>query len=240
MSPRGRNLALLALPVSIAAAILLVWLAGDVLTLGELKRRQLELQALIGAEPVAFIAGFLLMFGLVAAVMPGAAVLKVAAGALFGLWGGMAVALGGTLLGAVIGFLASRYLMRHWVEQRFARHAAVINRGLEQDGIVYLLALRFNPLIPFFLINFAMGLTRMRATTFTIVSLIGLLPASFVYANAGTELARIEQPSDILSTRLIVSLVLLSVMPVAGRWLARRLAGAAQLPIRWSRHRAQP
>ena len=100
-----------------------------------------------------------------------------------------------------------------------------IRFGLERDGIVYLLALRFNPLIPFFAINFAMGLTRMRATTFTLVSLVGLLPASFVYANAGTELARIEQPSDILSVRLIVSLALLSVMPIAGRWLSRRLAG---------------
>ncbi|MFN3725506.1 MAG: TVP38/TMEM64 family protein [Allosphingosinicella sp.] len=225
MSPRGRKLALFALPVLVFAAILLVWLAGDLLTLGELKRRQLELQALIRAKPVAFTAAFLLMFGIVAAVMPGAAILKVAAGALFGLWGGMAVALGGTLLGAVIGFLGSRYLMRHWVEQRFARQAAVINRGLERDGIVYLLALRFNPLIPFFLINFALGLTRMRATTFTVVSLFGLLPASFVYANAGTELARIEQPSDILSTRLILSLILLSVMPVAGRWLSKRLGG---------------
>ena len=189
MSVRGRKLALLALPAFVVAAILLVWLAGDLLTLGELKRRQLELQALIRAEPVAFTAGFLLMFGVAAAVMPGAAVLKVAAGALFGLWAGMAVALGGTLLGAVIGFLASRYLMRHWVERRFARQAEAINRGLERDGIVYLLALRFNPLIPFFLINFARGLTRMRATTFTLVSLIGLLPASFVYANAGTALA---------------------------------------------------
>ena len=226
MSPSRRKLALFALPLLIAAALLLVWLAGDVLTLGELKRRQLELQALIRAEPIAFTAAFLVMFGLVASVMPGAAVLKVAAGALFGLWAGMAVALGGTLLGAMIGFIASRYLMRHWIEQRFARQAAIINRGLTSNGIVYLLALRFNPLIPFFLINFAMGLTRMRAATFTIVSLVGLLPASFVYANAGTELARIEQPSDILSTRLIVSLVLLSLMPIAGRWLSKRLGGS--------------
>ncbi len=226
MSPSRRKLALFALPLLIAAALLLVWLAGDVLTLGELKRRQLELQALIRAEPIAFTAAFLVMFGLVASVMPGAAVLKVAAGALFGLWAGMAVALGGTLLGAMIGFIASRYLMRHWIEQRFARQAAIINRGLTSNGIVYLLALRFNPLIPFFLINFAMGLTRMRAATFTIVSLVGLLPASLVYANAGTELARIEQPSDILSTRLIVSLVLLSLMPIAGRWLSKRLGGS--------------
>jgi len=225
MTPRGRKLALFALPLLLVAAVLLVWLAGDLLTLGELKRRQLELQAVVRARPVAFTAGFLLMFGFAAAVMPGAAILKVAAGALFGLWGGMAVALGGTLLGAVIGFLASRYLMRHWVERRFARQAVAVNRGLERDGIVYLLALRFNPLIPFFLINFAMGLTRMRAASFTLVSLVGLLPASFVYANAGTELARIEQPSDILSTRLILSLILLSIMPIAGRWLSKRLGG---------------
>jgi len=227
MSARGRKLALFALPVLVAAAILLVWLGSDVLTLAELKRRQVELQDVIRAHPIGFTAGFLLMFGLVAAVAPGAAVLKVAAGALFGLWVGMAVALGGTLLGALIGFLASRYLMRHWVEHRFERQAAVINRGVEREGGIYLLAMRLNPLIPFFLINFAMGLTRMRAATFTLVSLVGLIPASFVYANAGTELARIEQPSDILSVRLILSLVLLSLLPIASRWLSRRLRGAS-------------
>lgn len=225
MSPRSRKLALFALPALVAAAVLVFLLAGDLFSLEELKRRQQELQALIAARPVAFTAGFLILFGLVAAVAPGAAVLKVAAGALFGLWAGMAVALGGTLLAAVIGFLASRYLMRHWVEHRFAGQAAAINRGVEREGIVYLLAMRFNPLIPFFLVNFGMGLTRMRATTFTIVSLFGLIPASFVYANAGTELARIEQPSDILSTRLLVSLVLLSLMPVAGRWISAWLRG---------------
>lgn len=225
MSPRGRKLALFALPVLIAAAILLMWLAGDFLTLAELKRRQLELQEVIRTHPIGFTAGFLLLFGFAAAFAPGAAVLKVAAGALFGLWAGMAVALGGTLLGALIGFLASRYLMRHWVEHRFARQAAAINRGVEREGGVYLLAMRLNPLIPFFLINFAMGLTRMRAAAFTFVSLFGLIPASFVYANAGTELGRIEQASDILSVRLILSLVLLSVMPIAGRWISRRLPG---------------
>lgn len=225
MSRRVRNIAMLAVPTLVLAAILLFALFGDLLTLDELKRRQAELQNLIRAEPVAFTAGFLVFFGVVAAVAPGAAVLKVAAGALFGLWAGMAVALGGTLLGAVIGFLASRYLMRHWVERRFARHAAAINRGVEREGIVYLLAMRFNPLIPFFLINFGMGLTRMRGATFTIISLFGLLPASFVYAIAGTELGRIESAADILSPRLILSLILLSLMPLAGRWISQWLRG---------------
>src|SRR5688500_7044814 len=138
MSPRRRKILLFALPAIVLAAVLLFFAAGDLLTLDQLKQRQQELQALIRAQPIAFTAGFLAFFALVASVAPGAAVLKVASGALFGLWAGMAVALGGTLLAAMLGFVMSRYLMRHWVEQRFARQAEAINRGLKREGVVYL------------------------------------------------------------------------------------------------------
>lgn len=234
MSRSRRRLVLLVVATPVAGLIVLAMLYGDLFTLAELKARRDALQALIEARPVAFIAGFTLGFAVAAALAPGAAIFKVAAGALFGLWGGMGIALVATLLAATIGFLLSRYLARHWVEARFGARTAAINRGVEREGIVFLLALRLNPLIPFFLINFGMGLTRMRLAVFVAVSFIGLIPASFVYANAGTELARIETPGDILSVRLLGSLFLLSLMPLIGRaaagWLRGRRAIADPPP----------
>lgn len=223
MTPRHRRLMVLALPALAALAALGLFLLGDLINLDALKARQSELQALIAARPVAFTTVFVIVFAVIASFAPGAAVLKVAAGALFGLAAGFGVSLAATLLAAMIGFVMSRYLARHWVERRFHAQAEAINRGVRRDGIVYLLAMRFNPLLPFFLINFGMGLTRMRLWVFTATSLFGLMPASFVYANAGTELARIETPADILSARLIGSLILLSLMPVVGRLASNRL-----------------
>jgi len=222
MTPGRRRtllLSLLALLIAGAGALLL----SDVVTLAELKARRAELIGLIAARPVIFTSLFVLAFAVVAAFAPGAAVLKVAAGALFGLWGGFAVSLAGTLLAATIGFLIARYLARNWVERRFHERVATINRGVRREGVAFLLALRFNPLVPFFLINFGLGMTRMRLWVFVATSFFGLMPASFVYSNAGTELARIAAPSDILSVRLLGSLILLSLMPLIGRWAAHRL-----------------
>jgi uncharacterized membrane protein YdjX (TVP38/TMEM64 family) len=192
----------------IAALLLAALLIGDHLSLDQLKARQAELGALIASRPILFGATFLL---------------KVAAGALFGLWGGMAMATAATLMAAMIGFLLSRYAVRSWVERRFGRLGGIVNRGVERDGALYLLAMRFNPLIPFFLINLFLGLTRMRLWVFGAASFVGLLPAAFVYALAGTELARVETMADILSPRLIGALLLLSLMPIAGKWVATRL-----------------
>lgn len=226
-SRRGRRRATaLALLLVVVLIVAVAVGAGDLLSLDELRARREWMEAWIADYPVLFTAAFVLGFILLAALAPGAAVFKVAAGAVFGLWGGFAVAWGSTAVAAVIGFLLSRYLARHWVEERFATQAAAINRGVEREGVAYLLAMRLNPLIPFFLINFGMGLTRMRLSAFAATSLLGLVPASLVYANAGTELARIDTPSDILSVRVLGSLVLLSLMPIVGRlaasWVRRR------------------
>lgn len=231
--PRRKWL-ILALPALAAAAVVALVLLGEIVNIAELKARREALQALIATRPVLHTGLFVLLFATAAAFAPGAAVFKVAAGALFGLAGGFALSLLATWLAALIGFLIARYLARRWVERRFHAQVAAINRGVKRDGVIYLLAMRFNPLIPFFLINFGMGLTRMRLWVFAATSLVGLMPASFVYANAGTELARIETAADILSPRLILSLVLLSLMPLAGRavdaWLKRRRGIIVDLP----------
>ena len=233
MIRRRRRLALAALillPLAIAALLLF----GDLVSLDTLRARQAELRAVIDAQPLLATTVFVIAFAVIASFAPGAAVLKVAAGALFGLLGGFLIALLATLLGAIIGFLLTRTALRPWVERRFAAPLAAINRGVERDGMVYLLALRFNPLVPFFLINFGLGLTRMRLLAFTGASFVGLMPAALVFANAGTELARITTPADILSWRLIGSLILLSLLPLAGRaaaaWLRRRGGIVADLP----------
>ena len=224
MSPGTRKTLIWSLAALAAVAILML-LLSDWMTLAQLKARRAELIELIDARPVLYTGLLILAFAVIASIAPGAAVLKVAVGALYGLWVGMGVALASTLLAAIIGFTAARHGLRHWVERRFQARAESINRGVSQEGVVFLLALRLNPLIPFFLINLGMGLTRMRLSVFTLTSFFGLIPASFIYSNAGTELARIEAPSDILSVRLLGSLLLLSLMPIAGRWAAKWLRG---------------
>jgi uncharacterized membrane protein YdjX (TVP38/TMEM64 family) len=222
MSPGTRRTFLLTV-AALAAAGLGLLVLSDIMSLAQLKAHRADLVALIAARPVVFTTLFMLAFAILAAAAPGAAVLKVAAGALYGFWGGFLVSLFSTLLAATLGFVAARYLLRSWVERRFKERIALINRGLDVDGVLFLLALRFNPLVPFFLINFSMGVTRMRLWVFVLTSFFGLMPASAVYSLAGTELAKIETTADIFNIRLLGSLVLLSLMPLAGRWVAKRL-----------------
>lgn len=222
MSPGSRRTLLSALAAATAAGIGL-WVLSDVFSLAQLKAHRLELVALIAAHPAAFTSAFMLVFAVLAAIAPGAAIFKVAAGALYGFWGGFLISLFSTLMAATLGFVAARHLLRSWVERRFRDRVALINRGLQQDGVLFLLALRFNPLVPFFLINFSMGVTRMRLWVFVATSFVGLIPASTVYSLAGTELAKIETTADIFNIRLLGSLVLLSIMPLLGRWAAKKL-----------------
>jgi uncharacterized membrane protein YdjX (TVP38/TMEM64 family) len=222
MSPGTRRTLLLTL-LAAGTAALALYLLNDLVTLEELKQRRQQLLDLIAERPVAFTSLYFIAFAVIAAFSPGTSLFKVAAGAVFGLAAGFPLALGAALSAAVIGFVTSRYLARGWAERRFAQRVEIVNRGVAQEGVVFLLALRFNPLVPFILINFVAGLTRMRLWVFALTSFFGLIPATFVYTNAGTELARITTTSDLLNVRLLGSLVLLSLMPLAGRWAAKAL-----------------
>ena len=222
MSPGTRRTLFLTL-LALGAAALAVTVLSNVLTLSELKQRREELLVLMAERPVAFTTIYFIGFALIAAFSPGLSLFKVAAGAVFGLAAGFALSLAATVSAAVVGFVSTRYLARGWAERRFERRAEIINRGVAREGVFFLLALRLNPLVPFVLINFAMGLTRMRLAAFALTSFFGTMPATFVYTNAGTELARITTPSDILSLRLLGSLLLLSLMPLVGRWAAKAL-----------------
>jgi pyruvate/2-oxoglutarate dehydrogenase complex dihydrolipoamide dehydrogenase (E3) component/uncharacterized membrane protein YdjX (TVP38/TMEM64 family) len=205
----------------VAAAISAWYLLGGAewLTLEGLKAQKAWLDRLVEERPLLLIAIFFAIYvGLTGASIPGAVVASAAAGALFGLWTGMLIVSLGATIGATLAFLGSRYLFRGWVEARYGRRLEAIDRGLERDGIFYLLTLRLNPVVPYFLINLAMGLTRMRVLPYAAVSLVGMLPGTFIYVNAGTQIARIDSVRDIASPSLIASLVLLSLFPLIARW----------------------
>jgi uncharacterized membrane protein YdjX (TVP38/TMEM64 family) len=162
---------------------------------------------------------FLVYVAVTALSLPAAALLTLVAGALFGRWLGTAVVSLASTLGATLAFLSSRYLLRDWVQRRYGERLGPINRGVEQDGAYYLFTLRLVPLVPFFLINLGMGLTPMRVRTFALVSWLGMLLGTFLYVNAGTALATLEEPGDILAPKVLVSLALLGVVPLVIRKL---------------------
>jgi uncharacterized membrane protein YdjX (TVP38/TMEM64 family) len=153
--------------------------------------------------------------------LPVAAVISILAGALFGRWLGTGVVSLAATLGAALAFLSSRYILRDFVRRRFGKRLAALNRGVENDGAYYLLTLRLVPAFPFFLINLGMGLTPMPLRTYTWVSLVGMLPGTFVYVNAGTALGSLDSPADVLTPGVLLSLALLAIAPLAMGILVR-------------------
>ena len=179
-----------------------------------------------GNLPIALLVFFLVYFLVTSLSLPVAAPISLVAGALFGRWLGTGIVSLASTLGATSAFLMSRYVLRDWVQSRFADRLGGINRGVEKDGALYLFTLRLVPVVPFFLINLGMGLTGMRARTFTAVSWAGMLFGTFLYVNAGTAFGSIDSPGEILSTKVIVSLALLGLAPLVVRKLV-------QWKVRW-------
>ncbi|MBF0242001.1 MAG: TVP38/TMEM64 family protein [Desulfamplus sp.] len=149
--------------------------------------------------------------------LPGAVIMTLAGGALFGLWLGLLLVSFASTIGATISFLAARFLLKDYVQQKLGEKLKAANDGIEKDGAFYLFTLRLVPLFPFFIINLVMGLTSIRTSIFYIVSQIGMLPGTFVYINAGRQLGKIESLTGILSVELILSFVLLGIFPLAAK-----------------------
>jgi pyruvate/2-oxoglutarate dehydrogenase complex dihydrolipoamide dehydrogenase (E3) component/uncharacterized membrane protein YdjX (TVP38/TMEM64 family) len=212
------KIGLLAFLVAAIAAFFLFDL-GDYLTLVSLKARQADLATLLDQRPLLIIGGFFLLYVATTALsLPGAVILTLAAGAVFGLWLGTLIVSFASAIGASLAFLSSRFVLRDWVKARFGKRSAAIDRGIAKEGALYLLTLRLIPAFPFFLINLAMGLTTMRLVTFYVVSQVGMLPGTMVFVNAGTQLAAIDSTGDILSPTLIGSFVLLGLFPLIAKW----------------------
>ena len=160
---------------------------------------------------------FALYLAVAALSLPGAAILTLAGGAIFGFATGLLLVSFASSIGATLAMLAARYLLRDVVQAKFATRLAEVDRGLEKDGALYLLTLRLIPLVPFFVVNLLLGLTKMPARRFYWVSQLGMLAGTAVFVNAGTQLAQIDSLAGVLSPGLLASLVLLGVFPLLAR-----------------------
>lgn len=204
--------------IIVLVALFFIFDLGQYFNLEYLKEQQAAMDAYYEREPLTTTVSYFLLYVIITGLsLPGAAILTLAAGAIFGLlWGTVVVSFASTI-GATLAFLVSRYLFREAIQGRFADKLTAINRGMDEEGAFYLFTLRLVPLFPFFIINLVMGLTTIRVLTFFLVSQVGMLAGTIVYVNAGTQIAKIEQLKDIASPELILSFVLLGIFPLLAK-----------------------
>lgn len=210
----------LVLTVGMAIAAFFAFDLGQYLNLQTLKDQHAAIEAFQANNPLSSVAIYFFVYVIVTALsFPGAALLTLAGGAVFGLlWGTVIVSFASTI-GATLAFLMSRFLLRDWVSQRFGQRLAAIDEGVKREGAFYLFTLRLVPVFPFFLVNLLFGLTGMKTRVYYWTSQVGMLAGTVVYVNAGTQLAKLDSLSGILSPGLLGSFALLGFFPL----IARRL-----------------
>jgi len=207
--------------------LMLVWLffifdLDRYFSLTLLKGELEQFRAYYQANRVLTIGGYMVGYILMTALsLPGAAVLTLAGGAVFGLFTGVVIVSFASTIGATLAFLFSRYMFRDWVQARFFTKINAVNEGIKREGGSYLFTLRLVPVFPFFMINLVMGLTPISTGLFYLVSQIGMLPGTFVYINAGTQLAKIDTLGGILSPNILFAFFLLGLFPI----IAKRIMG---------------
>ncbi len=215
----SRKLLLLIIVMLLIAAFF-VFDLGSYLSFENLKASRDEIVAWREARPLlALVGAFLLYVAVTALSLPGATIMTLAIGAVFGFFTGLMLVSFASTVGATLAFLISRFIFQDTVQRRYGQRLKTLNEGIEKDGAFYLFSLRLVPIFPFFLINLLMGLTTIRSWTFYWVSQVGMLAGTMVYVNAGTQLGELESASGILSPVLIGSFVLLGLFPL----LAKRL-----------------
>lgn len=196
--------------------LVLTWFGHDLITLKQVHEHQLALRAFYISHPVETLTVFLFIYVVCAAFsIPGATILTLAAGAIFGFWVGLAVVCLASNIGAVIAFLISRFLLRDYFQKTLSNQLKSVNANIKRDGAFYLFLLRVVPIFPFFIVNAILGLTPISTQLFFFTSLLGMLPATALYINAGTHIADIQSASDLLSPNLILAFGLLGVFPLA-------------------------
>jgi pyruvate/2-oxoglutarate dehydrogenase complex dihydrolipoamide dehydrogenase (E3) component/uncharacterized membrane protein YdjX (TVP38/TMEM64 family) len=195
---------------------------GQYLTLDAIKQQQVGLAAAFAEKPLFIALGFFLIYVAVTALsIPGALLLTLLGGAIFGLVKGTILVSFASSIGATLAFLASRFLLRDTVQNRFGDKLQAINKGVEKDGAFYLFTLRLIPVFPFFAVNLLMGLTKMKTFTYYWVSQLGMLLGTLVYVNVGTELSKISSLKGLVSPTLILSFAALGLLP----WIAKLIVG---------------
>lgn len=223
------------------AAIILVVLffiydLGQFLSLSYFKSRHAWLMDIYTHHTLMTLGLYMLIYVTVTALsLPGAAVMTLAGGSLFGLLTGTVVISFASTIGATLAFLLSRFVLKDWVQKRYKDKLRTINQGIEKDGAFYLFTLRLVPVFPFFIINLVMGLTPIRTSRFYLVSQMGMLPGTLVYVNAGTQLAQINSLKGILSPGLLLSFALLGVFPLLAKkgvsFINRKRKGGHHEPV---------
>jgi len=212
------------------------------LTFENVKAQVAGVQSYYQAHRIETAAAYFLVYVLVTALsLPGALVMTLVGGAIFGLLWGTVIVSFASSIGATLAFLVSRLVLRDWVQQAFARYMQPINAGVEREGAFYLFTMRLIPQIPFFAINLVMGLTPIPPRTFYWVSQLGMLAGTVVYVNAGTQLAAIDSPSGILSPGLIGAFLLLGFFPLIAKKIldaikARRVYARWKRPVKFDRN----
>ena len=180
-----------------------------------IKEQKSQLQNLIDMNfYVYYILFFLLYIVVTAFALPFAALKTILAGALFGFFPGIILTSFASSIGSTLCFLMSRFVLRDYIEKKYKKYVKKINDGVKKDGTYYLFFVRLSPIFPFFIINLAFGLTKMKASTFYIVSQVGMLIGTSVFVNAGVQLSKVNSMKDILSLELILSFILIGLVPL--------------------------
>jgi uncharacterized membrane protein YdjX (TVP38/TMEM64 family) len=209
----------ISIALCIVALIILIKISGlqEFLTFEMLRHYRNQLLSITAQNYLFAVVLFILIYiAVVALSIPGAAVLSLTAGFLFGFWGVFYVNIGASI-GAIGAFLVARYLIGDWLQKRYAGKLASFNKEITENGYNYLLMLRFIPVFPFFLVNIFAGITRIPLTTYTWTTMVGIAPASFVFVYAGCQLGLIDKPEDIISWKILLAFVffgLLALIPV--------------------------
>ena len=206
--------------IGVVVALFIALGGPEILTLENLQRHQSSIDQWISQNLTVAVLGFAGIYVVVTALsLPGAAIMTLAGGAFFGNFYGLIAVSVASTIGASLAFLVARFLMRDTLRNKYAETVAKMDRGIQKDGAFYLATLRLVPVFPFFLINLAMGLTAMKLKTYALVSWAAMLPGTFVYVNAGTQLAQIESTGDILSADLLLSFALLGLFPLIAKFV---------------------
>ncbi len=204
--------------VALIGAIIWAYIHFDLALIANvdlLKNRQRELVDLAGQHPIVSLVLFALIYILVTGLsLPGATVLTLAGGAIFGLVKGTILVSLASTLGASAAFLSARYFLRDGINRRFSSRMSAINSGIANEGMFYLFALRLTPLLPFFVINLTMGLTNIPLRTYFLISQLGMLPGTILYVNAGVELGSLTSIEAIASPGLIISFAAIGFFPL--------------------------
>lgn len=214
----NKNLLKKLVMLAVGAILVVIFFTLDLqqyLTLDYLKESQSRFAELYAAKPIQIIGVYMIIYVLVTALsLPGAAILTLAGGALFGFTKGFIIVSFASSIGATLACFVARFVLRDWVQNKFGDKLSTVNDGIAKEGAFYLFTLRLIPVFPFFVINLVMGLTKMPLFTFYWVSQLGMLAGTAVFVNAGKELAKIDSLGGILSPGLIGSFIILGLFPL--------------------------